>query len=559
MLLTFPTKESMLRKLNESLHENSYLIISNYKSLADWNLIPLKALSILLGPNSAGKSTVQEVVKILQLFDRHFASSEVFDILDLWYDAERKDKTRPTIGFSTPFTFNDYFLKHLVKNGLERRDEQGLDFGAFPVLSSLLDSQIVRAKASNTNYTLLIDSLGCETFNLDLYLDSKQAAVWDCVYVPKNEVRINRNVVEWLHPSSLKSIEFEDEDLNMSFTYRSDQYPRIWPQMGSVADYLYDDADDEIAVESAERKFGFISGLFHLPMAHFLSKIAGATSPDIRGLTSDWTFCKTPAVVSSFDQKQFPRSDHVKASVNNHPHSLFYSEIHRFLYDGNYGDSQLFQLNRWLKEPAFLDTKYQLKIDIKACIPTTELHQEFSLKKYISDIHESMMAGSQLTGSSSVEFLARAYLVDFAGRQLDFNQVGTGFSQVIPILSSLATDDTLFYKQPEVHLHPKLQSRLADCYVETVNRARPHSNSRVRFVETHSEHFVMRLLRRLRDSYRDELLHTSLTVYPQDLGLIYFLVVDDKTEIYEIRVSESGGFIDRWPDGFFDDLDEDLI
>ncbi len=559
MLLTFPTKESMLRKLNESSHENSYLIISNYKSLANWNLIPLKSLSVLLGPNSAGKSAVQEVVKILQLFDRHFTSSEVFDILDLWFDAERKDKTHPTIGFSTPFTFNDYFLKDLVKNGLERRDEQGLDFGAFPVLSSLLDSQIVRAKASNTNYTLLIDSLGCETFNLDLYLDSKQAAVWDCVYVPKNEVRINRNVVEWLHPSSLKSIEFEDEDLNISFTYRSDQYPRIWPKMGSVADYLYDDTNDEIAFESAERKFGFISGLFHLPMAYFLTKISGATSPDIRGLTSEWTFCKTFFTESSFDQKQFAKLDRVNESAHNYPHSLFSSEVWRFLRNGSYANSQLFQLNRWLKEPAFLDTKYQLKIDIKACIPVTELHQEFNLKKHFSDINASRMNGSRLKGSSIVEFLARAYLVDLAGRQLDFNQVGTGFSQVIPILSSLATDDTLFYKQPEVHLHPKLQSRLADCYVETVNRARPHSNNRMRFVETHSEHFVIRLLRRLRDSYRDELLHTSLTVYPQDLGLIYFRVVEDKTEIYEIRVSESGGFIDRWPDGFFDDLDEDLI
>ena len=138
--------------------------------------------------------------------------------------------------------------------------------------------------------------------------------------------------------------------------------------------------------------------------------------------------------------------------------------------------------------------------------------------------------------------------------------MGTGFSQIIPILSALAVDKTLIYKQPEVHLHPKLQSKVADCFVELINQNRNKNFGRkVRLIETHSEHFVLRILKRLRASYADELFHSSLTVYPQDLSILYFKPEEDRSQIYQIRVAENGGFIDRWPEGFFDDRDEDLL
>jgi predicted ATPase len=127
---------------------------------------------------------------------------------------------------------------------------------------------------------------------------------------------------------------------------------------------------------------------------------------------------------------------------------------------------------------------------------------------------------------------------------------------MIPILVSLTSDYTVLYKQPEVHLHPKFQSKIADCFIEVVNNRK--STNSFRIVETHSEHFVLRLLRRVRESFRDELLHSSLTLKSNDFSLIYFKPVDDSTEIYQIRVSEAGDFIDDWPDGFFDERDEDI-
>ena len=133
-------------------------------------------------------------------------------------------------------------------------------------------------------------------------------------------------------------------------------------------------------------------------------------------------------------------------------------------------------------------------------------------------------------GDAVFEFLGRGYLVDSKNRELNFEKVGTGFSQVIPILAALSVDQTLIYKQPEVHLHPKLQSKVADCFVQIMNRKRDSIFSRkIRLIETHSEHFVLRVLKRLRDSFADEIFHSSLTVYPKDLAILYFQPDIDKS------------------------------
>ena len=62
----------------------------------------------------------------------------------------------------------------------------------------------------------------------------------------------------------------------------------------------------------------------------------------------------------------------------------------------------------------------------------------------------------------------------------------------------------------------------------------------------------------MRESFRDELLHSSLTLNSKDLSLCYFKPIEDKTEVYQIRVSESGDFIDGWPEGFFDERDNEI-
>lgn len=75
-------------------------------------------------------------------------------------------------------------------------------------------------------------------------------------------------------------------------------------------------------------------------------------------------------------------------------------------------------------------------------------------------------------------------------KKSDIMNVGIGTSQVLPVLiTGLLSErgEYLLFEQPELHLHPYSQSRLADFFVELVKRGRKV------IVETHSEYFVLRM------------------------------------------------------------------
>lgn len=72
----------------------------------------------------------------------------------------------------------------------------------------------------------------------------------------------------------------------------------------------------------------------------------------------------------------------------------------------------------------------------------------------------------------------------------DIMNVGIGTSQVLPVLITGLLSESgeyLLFEQPELHLHPYSQSRLADFFVELVKQGRKI------IVETHSEYFVLRM------------------------------------------------------------------
>lgn len=77
---------------------------------------------------------------------------------------------------------------------------------------------------------------------------------------------------------------------------------------------------------------------------------------------------------------------------------------------------------------------------------------------------------------------------------------GFGASQILPVLIQClaARPGTLvMVEQPELHLHPDAQARIADLFVEMANQG-------VRFLlETHSESLILRLRRRMAETTRD--------------------------------------------------------
>ncbi|HHG3504508.1 hypothetical protein CGI74_05220 [Vibrio parahaemolyticus] len=137
---------------------------------------------------------------------------------------------------------------------------------------------------------------------------------------------------------------------------------------------------------------------------------------------------------------------------------------------------------------------------------------------------------------------------------LSANQLGTGISQVLPLIVAANYDDVglISIEQPELHIHPRFQVELADVFFKTKDK---HSF----LIETHSEHLILRLLKRIRQTTDDELPDGYPSIKQEDVAIVYLEPTNDGVVTKRIRIDEDGEFVDRWPQGFFVERSEELF
>jgi predicted ATPase len=122
--------------------------------------------------------------------------------------------------------------------------------------------------------------------------------------------------------------------------------------------------------------------------------------------------------------------------------------------------------------------------------------------------------------------------------------VGFGVSQVLPVLVLLAyarEGDTVVLEQPEIHLHPAVQAGLADIIIETALARRVQV-----IFESHSEHLLMRLQRRIAERRLDR----GLTLNPENVSLYFCSQENGESKVAQLEVDLFGA-ITNWPRDFF--------
>ena len=121
--------------------------------------------------------------------------------------------------------------------------------------------------------------------------------------------------------------------------------------------------------------------------------------------------------------------------------------------------------------------------------------------------------------------------------------VGFGLSYTFPvIIALLSRPGTLcLIENPEAHLHPRGQTKLGEL------AARAASAGVQIFVETHSDHFMDGV----RIAVRDGL------IAPNDVTFNYFQREGNTATVTCPEINEDGRLSD-WPEGFFDQADENL-
>jgi hypothetical protein len=137
-----------------------------------------------------------------------------------------------------------------------------------------------------------------------------------------------------------------------------------------------------------------------------------------------------------------------------------------------------------------------------------------------------------------------------SGTRVTHRDVGIGISQVLPVLVMAygSMDKLLAMEQPEIHLHPALQAELGDVFIEAALGERGNTF----ILETHSEHLILRLMRRMRETWQKK--ETGLpAVTPADVSILYVEPDGSRSIVREMPLNEAGELVKAWPGGFFEE------
>jgi len=138
--------------------------------------------------------------------------------------------------------------------------------------------------------------------------------------------------------------------------------------------------------------------------------------------------------------------------------------------------------------------------------------------------------------------------------EVAFSEVGVGISQLFPLIVAavVARQGLVTCEQPELHVHPRIQVGIGDLLTQ--------ANSQCSFlIETHSEHLILRILRRIRESTEGDLPNGLQQLKPEDVSIIYLDTAAGGVKATRIEIDRYGEFTSRWPNGFFAERGEELF
>lgn len=139
------------------------------------------------------------------------------------------------------------------------------------------------------------------------------------------------------------------------------------------------------------------------------------------------------------------------------------------------------------------------------------------------------------------------YVKSLNGIESTIKHMGFGISQILPIIVEglrLIPKETLVIEQPEIHLHPKVQSNLTDFFISMVRQGKKV------ILETHSDHLITRLRRRIAEDTNNQLDNDTL---------LTFIEVGTKDVLFrDISIDDFGVVELPYPEDFIEKNDTEM-
>lgn len=206
------------------------------------------------------------------------------------------------------------------------------------------------------------------------------------------------------------------------------------------------------------------------------------------------------------------------------------------------------KVSDWLSESDKLDTGYAVEL---------QEHKQLDLSTQAARKLLSGRAFDEVTDDLRAELIRIPTITQLAivpkGTDLMLrpHDVGTGISQVLPVVvTALDGEQRLIsVEQPELHLHPRVQAEVADLFIEAALGAQRHQV----VLETHSELIPLRIMRRIRECVAGTADTGRPAITSADVHVAYIEAHEGATILTTLELGKDGSLLDPWPNGFFEE------
>jgi hypothetical protein len=216
---------------------------------------------------------------------------------------------------------------------------------------------------------------------------------------------------------------------------------------------------------------------------------------------------------------------------------------------------QLAELNDWLTRTDRLNVGYRVEVKHYKELDTDSMAM-VALAQGVDFLDNYPMIQKEI---DALPTKARVFL----RQDKDFlevmpQDVGIGISQVIPVVVStlIPGDGITVIEQPELHIHPAVQVAIGDLFVSQTHEDAALDKQFV--IETHSEHLMLRIMRRLRETAEGRA-PAGLDVTPETVAVYYVEAGASGTQIKHLDLDQNGRFQQKWPRGFFEERENEFF
>lgn len=553
--------------------------IKNFKSFKGEHWFNLKNITFLIGKNSSGKSSFVNALRISQFhpFKDDFDSD--LGLKENWINNTVKNES---VEFSSPIHINYDKLNrkfhHLVsyypkpnfklnilgsvffkyyKDDNEITEFTEHDFNSeefWPTTNSLYDS-INKSYLTSENFYSYYDELKKRFFRLNKAIDDL------CSYRIKNseerELWVNeKQEIEKLVNEDLKIDifgDFQDELFD-----KQKKYP--YGTIINLIDYILNNYDNEILKTSSIDFNQYLNksndkGILNLENRNMYIKDISfqfINLPVLKELLNNILKEDKVFVSQNSDRRLdtlFQKFHISNIFYNNHnaqPNETYVDRTDRF-----FGNKDIYSLISNKKSDFDFDTVY---------IKNYNSDKKFLLKlefinKYLNIFNigeELIFEKTQTKGKTEII----PYILKNNEKKEIFTYFGYGVQILIPLLFEILINDSpiLLIEEPESNLHPALQSKLADFFVEIATKF-----NKQLVIETHSEYIIRRMQYLVANTNFGK--NDVLPKIKSENANIYYFNDPSKLEkqsdyTYEINFKNDGGLSKPFGPGFFDVTDD---